>query len=137
MQSFHFSVHQLIYISDIYLIHIFHPSHGLLLFIEKTLGKTDYKTTQNKALEILVTVVNNFQISNKYVLYIYSLSAKIIKSNTDATVKYRVFDLLMVCFEKIDRYLENNDAVLICKELLNSLRVALSQKHSDTGKSKN
>lgn len=118
------------------MIHLFHPSHGLLQFIEKTLGDKDFKGAQIKSLGILEVVVNNClsDISNKNVVCIYSLATKIIKSNVHYLVKTRLFDLLMLCFEKIDRCMENNDSVLICKDLINSLRIALTQKHTETGK---
>lgn len=122
------------FISDIYLIHIFHPSHGLINFIQTSLGNNAYKNAQVKALEILYIIVENFRsdLSNENILCIYSISAKIITSNSHAMVKDRLFELLILCLEKLDRCLES-DSWLECKNLLNSLKMAVNQKHSDSG----
>lgn len=122
--------------SEIYIIHIFHTNHGLLQFIENTLHNKAYKNPRSKAIEILYTVVHNFpkNVSEKNVVNIYSMSSRIIKSNTENVVKTKVFELLMLCFKEVDSHVESNDSILACKELLNALRIALNQKHSDTGK---
>lgn len=118
------------------MIHLFHPAHGLIQFVEKTLGKTSFKNSRGKALEILGLVVNNFHtfLSNKNVLSIYSMSAKIIISSTEATSKEKLFYLLMLCFEKVETYLQSTESATIYHTLLKSLRVALNQKNGDSGK---
>lgn len=118
------------------MIHIFHQSHGLVNFIYNSLGNNSYKNTQVKALEVLHIVVENFHsdLSNENVLCVYSLSAKIIKSDSHAMVKDRLFKLLVSCLEKLDRYVESNESLMICKDVLNSLKIAVNQKHSETGR---
>lgn len=96
-----------------------------------------HRSTLTKSIEILYTVVNNFsvELSEEYILNIYSLSSKIVKSNADFVVKYKLFDLLMLCFEKLDPPMDGN-SISVCKDLLYSLRIASNIKHSDSGKYK-
>lgn len=100
------------------------------------MGSKAHRNTLTKAMEILYTIVNNFpsQLSDKNILNIYSISTKIIKSNTDFVVKNKLFELLLLCFQKVDGCLENNDSTIVYKDLLNSLRTAVMQKHSESGK---
>lgn len=57
-----------------------------------------------------------------------------IASDTEAIVKDRLFQLLMLCFERIDTTIEGNESVTTYQKLLKSLRVALNQKYCDSGK---
>lgn len=119
---------------DNYLVHIFNSSHGLLNFIEDSAKIKIFRKASCKAVEILYTVVNNFptRLSNTNVIDIYKLSTTVTRSSIDALIKSKVFDLLLICFDKINLPESNN----ACKELFIILQNVLQQNHSDTGNTK-
>lgn len=95
-----------------------------------------FKNTLKQALEIVFIITKNCsaQVSHKNILDIYSLATKIIKSNTDAIVKSKLFELLMCCLQINDRCMDKNESVAVFQDLLKSLLVASGQTHSNTGK---
>ncbi|KAJ8958549.1 hypothetical protein NQ314_006388 [Rhamnusium bicolor] len=123
---------------DLYLIHIFEKSNGLIYFIETTIKNKNFKNATNRAVEILYTLVNNFpsRLVESNILDIYSLSINLIKSNATSEVKVKILELLLVSLEKLDICIETEAVSSIYKQLLSSLQNALRQNHSDTVKHK-
>ncbi|KAG5877905.1 hypothetical protein JTB14_011621 [Gonioctena quinquepunctata] len=125
-------------IIDVYLIHIFHTSDGLLQFIETSARKKKFKKASIQAVEILCTIVNNFptRVQEHDILSIYTMCTKIMKSDTDSLIKVKVFQLLQISLEKNEGCVESKKASTVYGDFLTSLLSALVQKHSDTVKNK-
>ncbi|KAJ8918257.1 hypothetical protein NQ315_014127 [Exocentrus adspersus] len=119
---------------DLFLIHIFEKSNGLML----PLSRKNSKKAVLKALEILYTLVNNFsnRLVRNNILDIYTLCNVVIKLHTVSEIKVKALELLLISFEKLDSSLETNDLSNVYTELLDSLQFALKQKHCDTVKHK-
>ncbi|CAH1171231.1 unnamed protein product [Phaedon cochleariae] len=123
---------------DVYLIYIFHTSDGLLQFIETSVKNKPFKKASAKAVEILFTTINNFpaKVPERDILSIYTLSIKIVNSDTDSSVKLKLFELLQLCVEKYDGCTEDRHAKSVYEALLKAILHALMQKHTDTVKGK-
>ncbi|XP_023014378.2 DNA-dependent protein kinase catalytic subunit [Leptinotarsa decemlineata] len=123
---------------DIYLLHIFHTHDGLLQFIETAVKNKNFNNASKVAVDILYTIVNNFpsKVPDKDILSIFTLCTKILKSNTDGFVKVKLFQLLLVSLEKSDSWVDSKNAASVVEDLLGALLHAVSQKHSDSVKSK-
>lgn len=124
------------YFIDLFLIHIFEKSSGLINFLDVAIKFKDFKNPVIKAVEILYTLVNNFpsRLVESNIIDIYTFCNTIIKVNTISEVKVKALDLLYVSLEKLDICFETNDISSTYNGLLNSLQFALKQKHCDTGK---
>ncbi|KAJ8973605.1 hypothetical protein NQ317_010042 [Molorchus minor] len=126
-------------IIDLYLIHIFNKSHGLIRFLNEITKNKNLKNAAIKGVEILYTLVSNFdksRLAENNVLDIYSLCINIIQSDAPADVKVKVLELLLISLQKYDICMENNEVSSVYQQILASLQNALKQKHSDTGGSK-
>lgn len=119
-----------------YLVHIFHEKQGLIHFTDQFSSNKNYRKAVINAAEILYTVINNFpsELSSKNVFSIYSLLAKIIRSNTEYSIKNKLFDVLILCLQKLDRFVEDTNVISSYTNLISSLRIAIAQKHADIGK---
>lgn len=100
-----------ILILDAYLYEIFHKTNGLLTFIRNCTQKKDFKDAIRKALELIYIIVNNLAPKlDKHVLEIQETCRIVVNSCTaDSREKVKALEVLEICFEKIDKSVENTE----------------------------
>jgi hypothetical protein len=120
---------------DLYLQHLFSRSQGLLCYITKIINKKPFQSSVTNALEIIYILINNFSRKvEKYVVTIYDIAFKVIKSSlVTSTEKVKALEVVILSFEKINKYFEHPECY---KDVYNSLFKSTSIKKCDSGDSR-